>query len=58
MFTFCLYVLSQSDCNTTVDYGNNTSVGKYARVNGIKMYYETYGDPSKQPLLLIHGNGG
>jgi pimeloyl-ACP methyl ester carboxylesterase len=22
------------------------------------MYYETYGDISKQPLLLIHGNGG
>jgi len=27
-------------------------------VNGIRMYYETYGDPAKQPLLLIHGNGG
>ena len=25
-------------------------------VNGIKLYYETYG--SGTPLLLIHGNGG
>lgn len=22
------------------------------------MYYEIYGDPSKQPILIIHGNGG
>jgi len=22
------------------------------------MYYEMYGDPSKQPILIIHGNGG
>jgi pimeloyl-ACP methyl ester carboxylesterase len=22
------------------------------------MYYETYGDQTKQALLLIHGNGG
>jgi len=37
------------------DYGNNTKVGQYAEVNGIKMYYEIYGEG--EPLLLIHGNG-
>jgi len=37
-------------------YGNNPSVGKYATVNGIKMYYETYGEGA--PMVLIHGNGG
>jgi Predicted hydrolases or acyltransferases (alpha/beta hydrolase superfamily) len=31
---------------------------KFANINGIQMYYETYGDSLKQPLLLIHGNGG
>ncbi|MGG9962817.1 alpha/beta fold hydrolase [Ferruginibacter sp. SUN106] len=37
-------------------YGNNPAVGKYATVNGIKMYYETYGEG--MPMVLIHGNGG
>lgn len=37
-------------------YGNNPAAGNYAQVNGIKMYYETYGEG--MPLVLIHGNGG
>lgn len=45
-------------CNPSIDYGNNASQGNYAQVNGIRMYYETYGDPANQPILLIHGNGG
>ncbi|NHZ85650.1 MAG: alpha/beta fold hydrolase [Planctomycetia bacterium] len=36
-------------------YGNNESVGKYANVNGIRMYYEEYGEG--EPMFLIHGNG-
>lgn len=39
-----------------VDYGSNPLAGKYASVNGIKLYYETYGEG--EPLLLFHGNGG
>lgn len=35
-------------------YGNNDSTGKYAIANGIKIYYEEYGQG--QPLLLLHGN--
>ncbi len=42
--------------NTSIDYGNNPKAGNYATVNGIKMYYETYG--IGKPLLFIHGNGG
>ncbi len=38
-----------------IPYGNNPEAGHYASVNGIEMYYETYG--SGEPLLLIHGNG-
>ena len=37
-------------------YGNNPDIGKYASVNGVKIYYEIYGEG--EPLLLIHGNGG
>ena len=39
-----------------IPYGSNKAVGKYASVNGIKMYYEVYGEG--KPLVLIHGNGG
>ena len=35
-------------------YGNNMHTGKYAAVNGIKIYYEEYGQG--EPLLLLHGN--
>ena len=35
-------------------YGGNTRLGKYAPVNGIRLYYETYG--TGEPLLLLHGN--
>lgn len=37
-------------------YGDNKTVGKYAEINGAKIYYEEYG--KGEPLLLIHGNGG
>jgi len=37
-------------------YGSNPEAGKTVDVNGIKMYYETYGEGP--PLLLIHPNSG
>lgn len=33
----------------------NMPHGKFAEVNGIKMYYETYDEG--EPLLMLHGNG-
>jgi len=44
---------AQSD---SIIYGSNPTAGHYASVNGIQLYYETYG--SGRPLLLLHGNGG
>ncbi|MDP4240703.1 MAG: alpha/beta hydrolase [Bacteroidota bacterium] len=41
---------------THAAYGNNPQAGHYAPVNGIYLYYETYG--SGETLLLLHGNGG
>lgn len=36
-------------------YGRNSEVGRFMEVNGIQLYYETYGDG---PVMLqIHGNG-
>ena len=31
--------------------------GGYAQVNGIRMYYETYGPERGVPLVLLHGGG-
>lgn len=41
---------------TAIVYGSNPQAGHYAAVNGINLYYETYG--SGEPLILLHGNGG
>lgn len=57
-FSISADVFSQDTCITSVNYGQNIPAGKFAQVNNIKMYYETYGDSYRQPLLLIHGNGG
>lgn len=40
--------------NNQVLYGNNSKVGKYAKLNGIDFYYEVYG--KGEPVLLLHGN--
>ncbi|WP_295716345.1 alpha/beta hydrolase [Mucilaginibacter sp.] len=40
---------------TTVNKTQGQETGRYANVNGIKMYYEIHG--SGQPLVLIHGGG-
>lgn len=34
--------------------GNNPELGKYMDVNGVKLYYEVYGEG--EPLLLLNGN--
>lgn len=41
---------------TIPNYGNNKKAGKFADVNGIKLYYEIYGEGP--PLVVLHGNGG
>jgi pimeloyl-ACP methyl ester carboxylesterase len=37
-------------------YGNNPEAGAFKKINGINLYYETYG--TGKPLVLLHGNGG
>lgn len=38
-----------------VNYGWNPAAGHFVMANGVKLYYETYGQG--EPLLLLHGNG-
>lgn len=40
---------------TSVETGKQTMASGYSEVNGIKMYYEIYGQG--KPLVLIHGGG-
>jgi pimeloyl-ACP methyl ester carboxylesterase len=58
LIAFLIFLLSgcrEQNNKPEPEYGNNSAVGQYAEVNGIKMYYEIYGQG--EPLLLIHGNG-
>lgn len=57
-FLVCGIVNAQVQMNFEFEtpYGTNESVGKYAEINGAKIYYEEYGEG--EPLLLIHGNSG
>lgn len=49
----CLMVDSR-EVSYVASYGSNDSLGKYANVNGVRLYYEEYGKGA--PLLLLHGN--
>lgn len=56
---FCIILVTGFSCRQKekpVQYGSNSKAGNYHEVNGIKMYYEIYGEG--EPLLLLHGNGG
>jgi pimeloyl-ACP methyl ester carboxylesterase len=55
MLTASLHALAADNQPESTPYGSNQKAGHHADVNGIKMYYETYG--SGDPLLVIHGNG-
>jgi pimeloyl-ACP methyl ester carboxylesterase len=37
----------------TAHYGSNPDAGAYAKINGVRIYYEKYGQG--EPLLLLHG---
>ena len=40
----------------TTAYGRDSAAGHTAQVNGIRLYYERYGEG--EPLVMLHGNGG
>jgi len=56
VFAFFFFSFSSLAQSTAINYGSNPKAGHFASVNGISLYYETYG--SGEPLILLHGNGG
>jgi pimeloyl-ACP methyl ester carboxylesterase len=58
--TFIFFYLTISSIagqdQRSVIYGDNKEAGKFKKINGINLYYETYG--SGKPLILLHGSGG
>lgn len=57
-FSFLLLLFSGNICSAQSNpaYGNNPAAGKYFDNNGVKIYYEIYGEG--KPLVILHGNGG
>lgn len=39
-------------------YGHDAEHGHFATINGIRLYYEIYGEGTGAPLVVLHGNGG
>ncbi|MCD8399024.1 alpha/beta fold hydrolase [Tenacibaculum finnmarkense] len=56
-FLFLLFQISISTAqeNFKTPYGNNKKAGEFVKINGTKIYYETYG--KGEPLLIIHSCG-
>src|ERR1035437_6483049 len=52
LFSFAISSCAQLNMH---NYGDNKQAGHYTSVNGINLYYETYG--TGEPLILLHGNG-
>jgi pimeloyl-ACP methyl ester carboxylesterase len=55
ILAFTLLLQAQSD-SKVIPYGNNKEAGNFIAVNGVNIYYETFGEGA--PLVLLHGNGG
>ena len=47
-------LIDNSHLKVTPTLGNNSQVGKYMDVGGVKLYYEIYG--KGEPLLMLNGN--
>jgi pimeloyl-ACP methyl ester carboxylesterase len=52
----CIFLFTNVTAQkVAIPYGNNPKAGRYANINGMRMYYEIYGKGA--PMLMIHGNG-
>jgi pimeloyl-ACP methyl ester carboxylesterase len=53
---FFAVIVTSFGQSPTTPYGDNPEAGAFKKINGINLYYETYG--SGKPLVFLHGNGG
>ena len=49
------YFTQGNNLGSSVPYGDNLKVGKYAQTSDAKIYYEVYG--KGEPILILHGGG-
>lgn len=56
IFFVSVMEVGKSQTGNIVPYGNNPAAGGYVAINGIKLYYESYGEG--RPLVILHGSGG
>ena len=57
LYIACLLIVAISlsaQESAEVVYGDNSKAGSYKNINGIKLYYEVYGNG--EPIVLLHGN--
>src|SRR5947209_4717493 len=47
---------SNGQGQSSANYGDNKEAGSFKKINGINLYYETYG--TGKPLIFLHGSGG
>lgn len=55
-FILFLPLINVAQQTAAIPYGNNPKAGKHFSHQGVKVYYEIYGEG--QPVVLLHGNGG
>lgn len=55
LLTLCIISYAQ-ESQMNIKYGSNKEAGKYATIDGLKIYYEIYGEGT--PVLLLHGGLG
>ncbi len=49
------YFMQGDAKGSSIPYGNNLKVGKYAQADDAKIYYEIYG--KGKPIVILHGGG-
>ena len=54
--SFISLICLAQEKKTPINYGNNPQAGNYYNNNGVRIYYEVYGEG--KPVVLLHGNGG
>lgn len=60
LIAFISFTSLQAQQAASPKYGDNPKAGNFYNHNGVKVYYEIYGDQpgQRKTMVLLHGNGG